>query len=326
MMRSGTATFTDPDDYQASVAGACINLVLTAGGDFRARVTWVELPALRLLHFRETVPRINFVKFGPGTVAVAFPTKRKSAQIWGGVKFGPRDMLVLGRGGNVYQRANGASQWGLIILATEELSTHARALTGTDLVLPATTRILKPPPAASARLLRLHASACRLAEVKPEIMVNRQIVRALEHDMFHVLIHCLTTNDAHSRTAARPRHASVMDRFEAVLSTQRDRQISTTELCAGVGVSERTLRTCCAAVLGMSPGSYVRLRRLGRVRIALTRADPATASIAEIARRHGFSELGRFAAAYRVAFGETPSITLRTARARMFDRATAEFA
>src|SRR5205814_454333 len=159
------------------------------------------------------------------------------------------------------------------------------ALTGTDLILPTTTKILKPPPAASACLLRLHARACRLAEVKPEIVVNRETVRALEHEMFHALINCLTTDDAHSRTAARPRHASVMDRFEAVLSTQRDRQISTTELCARVGVSERTLRTCCVAVLGMSPGSYVRLRRLGHVRIALTRGDPATARIAEIARR-----------------------------------------
>jgi AraC-like DNA-binding protein len=325
MIGSGTATFTDPGDYQASVTGACINLVLTAGGDFRARLTWVESPALRLFHFRETVPRINFVKFGPGMVAVAFPTKLKAPQIWGSVTLGPRDLLVLGHGGSVHQRASGASQWGLIVLAAEQLAAYARALTGRDLVLPATTGILKPPPAAAASLLRLHAKACRLAEAKPEIVVHREAARALEHEMFHTLINCLTTCAVYSRPAAR-RHTNVMGRFEAVLSTERDRQISTPELCAGVGVSERTLRTCCVAVLGMSPGSYVRLRRLGHVRTALTRADPATASIAEIARRHGFSELGRFAAAYRMAFGEAPSITLRTAGARMFNRTTAEFA
>jgi len=33
-MVGGTATFTDPGDYQASVAGASINLVLTGGGNF----------------------------------------------------------------------------------------------------------------------------------------------------------------------------------------------------------------------------------------------------------------------------------------------------
>src|SRR5258707_8193117 len=273
MIGSGTATITDPGDYQASVTGACINLVLTGGGDFRARLTWVESPALRLFHFRETVPRINFVKFGPGTVAVAFPTKLKAPQIWGGVTLGPRDLLVLGHGGSVHQRASGVSQWGLIVLAAEQLAAYARALMGRNLVLPATTGILKPPPAAAASLLRLHAKACRLAEAKPEIVVHREAVRALGHEMFHALISWLTTCAVHSRPAAR-RHANVMGRFEAVLSTERDRQISTLELCAGVGVSERTLRTCCVAGLGMSPGSYVRLRAAGHPRPAGDRVDP----------------------------------------------------
>jgi protein-S-isoprenylcysteine O-methyltransferase Ste14 len=44
----GTATFTDPGDYQASVAGASINLVLTGGGNFDGRLTWINLRRLRL--------------------------------------------------------------------------------------------------------------------------------------------------------------------------------------------------------------------------------------------------------------------------------------
>ena len=60
----------------------------------------------------------------------------------------------------------------------------------------------------------------------------------------------------------------------------------------------------------MSPGQYERLRRLNLVRTALRRADPETASVTEIAKQHGFSELGRFAVAYRLLFGEAPSITL----------------
>jgi transcriptional regulator GlxA family with amidase domain len=60
-----------------------------------------------------------------------------------------------------------------------------------------------------------------------------------------------------------------------------------------------------------APGSYARLRRLTLVRAELLRADPAIDFVAEIARRHGFSELGRFAGSYRSAFGETPSATIR---------------
>lgn len=34
-------------------------------------------------------------------------------------------------------------------------------------------------------------------------------------------------------------------------------------------------------------------------------------ALAEVARRHGFSELGRFAVNYRSLFGESPSDTVR---------------
>jgi hypothetical protein len=64
----------------------------------------------------------------------------------------------------------------------------------------------------------------------------------------------------------------------------------------------------------MSPTRCYLLRRLNTVRFALQRADPAVANVEEIARGHEFLELGRLAAAYRAAFGETPLVTLRNPR------------
>jgi len=82
-------------------------------------------------------------------------------------------------------------------------------------------------------------------------------------------------------------------------------------LCAEIDVAERTLRLCCAEVLGVSPTRYLLLQRLNRARAALRRANPSTATVAEIARRNQFLELGRFAMTYRTVFGESPSITLQ---------------
>jgi transcriptional regulator GlxA family with amidase domain len=109
-----------------------------------------------------------------------------------------------------------------------------------------------------------------------------------------------------------------MVRFEKTLSKRIDEKVSMPALCAEIGVSERTLRLCCAEFLGVSPTRYVLLQRLNKARSALRRADPSTTSVAEIARNHQFVELGRFAVAYRTTFGESPSATLR--RDREFGR------
>jgi transcriptional regulator GlxA family with amidase domain len=102
-----------------------------------------------------------------------------------------------------------------------------------------------------------------------------------------------------------------MTRFEIALCKSVNRKITLPDLCAEIGVAERTLRMCCHKFLGVSPMRYLLLRRLNNARAALRRADDSTASVASIAREHQFVELGRFAATYRAAFGETPLTTLR---------------
>src|ERR1700687_751095 len=110
MIGAGTATFTDPGDYQARLTGTNINLVLTGGGEFKARLTWVELRRLRLFHARESAARIAFVKWAPGAVFVAFPTSFSPPQIWGGEKLSPGDIVLHSLGDSIHQRTSGDSQ------------------------------------------------------------------------------------------------------------------------------------------------------------------------------------------------------------------------
>jgi len=133
----------------------------------------------------------------------------------------------------------------------------------------------------------------------------------MEEEVLHTVVQCIT-DDQESPPAAQANHrAAIMVRFEDALSKQIDRNVNIAAICTEIGVSERTLRMCCAQILGLSPLRYVLLRRLNRVRAALGHADPSTTSVSEIARMNQFVEFGRFAANYRAVFGELPSSTLQ---------------
>ena len=102
-----------------------------------------------------------------------------------------------------------------------------------------------------------------------------------------------------------------MERLEDLLSASPDRALYLCEICAIIGVSERTLRVCCHEHWGIGPIRYLWLRRMHLARQALAHADPAKTTVTAVAADFGFWELGRFAVAYRKLFGESPSATLR---------------
>jgi AraC-like DNA-binding protein len=324
MIGCGTAIYTDPDDYRANVPGANIDVVLTDGGAFKARVTWIDMWRLSLVLVEEPRPRIACLSFVPASAFVSFPLGDDPSPVWpspvwNGVKVRRGDIVFHGRGEVFHQRTAWTARWGLISLSWEDLAAYGRALLGVELRPPRTAKFLRPPSRAMADLLRLHRQACRLAGLRPDVMARREVARALEQDLVHALVNCLMGREPRDGGPARQRHAAAMAGLERILGMQGDRPLSIAELSAGTGVSQRALRACCAAFVGMSPSGYARLRRLNLVHQALLRSDPATASVGTIARQYGFCDLGRFAAAYRAMFGEVPSVTLRDRRFR--DRA-----
>lgn len=82
------------------------------------------------------------------------------------------------------------------------------------------------------------------------------------------------------------------------------------DICAAVGVCERTLQYAFRDYVGMSPLAYLRLCRLNRARATLLAASPATTTVTQVAMQFGFLHLGRFAGDYKRVFEQTPSVTL----------------
>lgn len=102
--------------------------------------------------------------------------------------------------------------------------------------------------------------------------------------------------------------------LEAWIDAHLDETITIGRLCAVAQVGERSLQLAFQARRGMSPMRFVCERRLAAAHRGIRNAG-AGDEITGIATNLGFTHLGRFAAAYRQAFGESPSRTLQRRRA-----------
>src|SRR5258706_6546810 len=108
------------------------------------------------------------------------------------------------------------------------------------------------------------------------------------------MIRGLTEGASSGMTTGGRRHDAIVARFEEFLEAHPDTPLYLTEICAGIGVAERTLRGACEEHLGMGPIRYSNLRGMDLVRPALLRADPSE-SVTQVATCQGFLELGSFA-------------------------------
>lgn len=302
--------FDDPGAYEAGFGDTGVNLTITGPGNFEAELLRLKLNHLVIMRLREWLPRIGCISLAADRVFLSFPVGRASLEC-DGLTFQSGQIAFHGAGQQMHQRSNGKCQWGLISLPLDQLANSAAALTGQPMLPPRSTRLLRPFGADLCRFQRLFQHACHLAAPTSKLIEQPEVARALEQDMLHSVIHCLTGDGTEDSPRTRSKRTSLMSRFETALRRSVDRKVTLPDLCAEIGVAERTLRMCCREFLGVSPMRYLLLRRLNRVRAALRRADPSTASVASIARDHQFFDLGRFAATYRAAFGEAPLTTLQ---------------
>jgi AraC-like DNA-binding protein len=319
MPGGGTRTFLESDHYEASLAEAQIEAVVVPRGKFSVRLTWAELHHLAVLRCEEDSPRVAYLQLSPGPAFVTFPADSGALPpLWSGQEMQGGDIMFHSRGERLHQSTAGPFVWNVIAIDPVQLEFYGRALSGRPFSLPPEGRILQPSPRLAKQLRRLHTQICRLAETKSKILSHSEVARAMEQGLIQSLVACLTTAGVRDDGYARRHHARIMIRYEEVLAEELGRPLRMPELCDLIVVSDRTLRSCCAEFLGMSPIRYVLLRRLKEVRRMLRDADPDVVHVAEVAQRFGFTELGRFAGRYRATFGETPSTTLQRAPGTRF--------
>lgn len=116
-------------------------------------------------------------------------------------------------------------------------------------------------------------------------------------------------SDAVTRLGAPGPNAAIKKAAE-LLEERPSEPWTTARLAAEVHLSARALQAGFRRDLARPPMVYLRQVRLRRARQALKEADRDTTTVRAVAVSLGILHMGRFAAAYRSAFGESPSGTL----------------
>jgi AraC-like DNA-binding protein len=104
--------------------------------------------------------------------------------------------------------------------------------------------------------------------------------------------------------------SAAIRRAAAFIDDNADQPLTVADLAEAARLSVRALQIGFQRELETTPMGYLRHVRLDAARRELVAADDDTL-VADVARRWGFANLGRFAAHYRARFGENPGDTLR---------------
>jgi AraC-like DNA-binding protein len=115
---------------------------------------------------------------------------------------------------------------------------------------------------------------------------------------------------------ATDRDIAVLRRAIAELRQHLADPVSIPEIATAAGVSVRGLQLIFERQLGVSPLLHLRALRLEAAREALLGAPVSGTTVAEIARRFGYSNAGRFSTHYRDAYGESPAASIQRVRRR----------
>jgi AraC-like DNA-binding protein len=303
-------TFADPDDYAAAVPLTTCDVTITGRGRFEAKVISFDVNRLRVRQLSDNLPRAIHCIDPVGYAGFSFRTQPGPSLRRGGLEISDSAILRRAHAQTYFQRSDGFARLGAISLPVEDMASIGATIAGLDLTPPKDTVSVTPPAGGLYRLHRLFEAAVHLAEYAPSVVAHPGAAHGLEQALLEAIAGCFATGDVAEDRSALRRHAPIMRKFYDATENNPGRALFIPDLCAEIGVGERTLRICCEEYLGTSPSRYLVLRRMRQARKTLRESDRNTTTVTEIAAQWGFWNFGRFAGEYKSLFGELPSVTL----------------
>lgn len=308
---ASTCRFTEPDQFQVAVRGGGCSYSILGSGVFSADLTTVEVGRVKLQYAHETLPRLAISGVPSNNLAILLWPHNSRLPVVRGVQVEAGELFCFGPGVQSHHRTTGPNEFAILTLDACTFADAAYDLTGRELNVASGT-LLRPPEPLLARLHSLVHSVIPVGETMLQALSSPQPTKSLEGALLQATIACLTHhNTIETGDTRKWQRAAIAKKLGEALEANLDCPLQVLELCRITGLRERTLRKVCQEQMGVSPSRFLALRRLHMARQALLRADSHSTTVTEIATQYGMWELGRFAVAYKLQFGESPSATLR---------------
>jgi AraC family ethanolamine operon transcriptional activator len=246
-------------------------------------------------------------RFAPGRVTVGCLLGGIEPGCINGRHFGRFDVAVFPEAAEMDYLVPRFTEWTAIQVGPEELAAYGVAPEALEQM--AVYAGNRPSNAALARTLRRLVETDTIAPAASEIA----------EDILMLIREVLTPSGDgrdYQRRASFDKRACLIRGFEAAIQELGGESPRIPALADRLGVSQRSLELVFKQHLGLSPLRFARLIRLHETRRRLQAACADSATVSQVASDLGFGNLGRFAAEYRLQFGELPSVTLERRRLR----------
>jgi AraC-like DNA-binding protein len=170
-----------------------------------------------------------------------------------------------------------------------------------------------PRENACRAMTTLLGAAAEIIRHAPETLACEAARDSLENELHEQFFDLILNEGGASSGLAHPGMARRYQRLSLVRDYMREhshRRIRLVELCEVSGLSRRGLEYLFQDLMGVRAKTFLLQSRLWGVRRELLAAEPSHGLVKRCALNWGFWHLGRFAADYRMLFGESPSTTV----------------
>ncbi len=302
-----TATFTDFEAYAEAIQDANLDVRLLYPYERCWSIQQRELGALRLQHGIEGSGLLTRGAVKPE--GWAFFVQRSGDPIpLNGKLLIDESIAVLPPGGEFRFSGQGRVEWYTVYAPSVSLALPD--------YIPGELRsagVITVGGQLHSRIRSALAAAFSVAASSSSAMSSACETAAIHENLISAIRQMLDKS-AESRRPTERRvdvnHKSLISKVLELINDTGAWAMSVPELARAIGVSQRTLLTAFREQLGITPQGFLVAHRLHLARRTLMKSVPDRTTVAAVAMKFGFFDLGRFAGRYLMMFGEHPSATL----------------